>query len=207
MVEAAPPEEEHTKTSCGPATYGEYPLRLLAQAWHDSKVEDTLVDLGAGVGRVLAAAALLTNMSARGIELSDSRAHTACGVLELAKATLTNATLGVQAPATGADSASSRIFEVWRGDLLRPPPEALSSSAAPSGRLVAFSYCNCFGDNFIDKILRLVSSAPHPKVTLMISKMPKNKTALQEYGLHRVSQPGIHTYVRELSERKTKETG
>lgn len=191
LVASAPLERpDERMPECGAATYGEYPVRLLSDAWRPFGAGDTLVDLGAGIGYVLAAAMLLTNMSGRGVELSATRARRACEALRLASLAVNNSSLGL----SSEGAAAARTFEVWQGDMLHAPRRVL---APPSqGHLVAFVYGNCFGPTFIDSILRMISLVKHNAVTLLISVKPKDEQALENYGLHRVQSRGIHTYVK-----------
>merc|ERR1711957_713739 len=147
--------------------------------------------MGAGIGYALVAAALLTNMSGRGIELSATRAETACQVMRVTYDILMNKSFGIGA----VDVAHSRKFEIWKGDILNPPP-ALLAPTAP-GEMLVFSYANCFGPKFIDRMLQLVGDIPYKKIKLMISVLPKNQTALELYGLRRLVTPGIHTFTKD----------
>jgi len=184
---------------CTADTYGTFPLKLLAKAWteaHTLAKGDLLVDLGAGNGYVLVAAALLTNASGRGVELSLSRFRTACEILEMLQALLAgrNGHHNLAAPA----SAGVRRFEVFLGDLFEPPYGlrwALPPN--PEGQTIIFSYSNCFGDEFIERIMRMVMQVPHERVKLMISKLLRDETRISALGLKRVKNSGIHTYVKD----------
>jgi len=157
---------------CNAATYGTYPLKLLATAWRGLRRGDVLVDLGAGIGYVLAAAALLTNSTGRGIELSPTRAQRACEALTALSTALTKeGSHIVGAKAVAPASAGLRHFSIWQADLFQPPPPLWEAPSDPARQLAAFSYANCFGDSFIQSIMKAVAKLPHPNVRLMISKL------------------------------------
>lgn len=181
------------KMQCSAATYGTYPLRLLAKAWSGLRTGDVLVDLGAGIGYVLAAAALLTNSSGRGIELSPTRAQRACEALTALSSVLTKEGSGMS-KAVAPASAGSRHFVIWQADLFQPPSSLWEAPVDPARQLTAFSYANCFGDSFIQRIMKSVAALPHSNVRLMISKLPKHEELIPDWGLRRVHNPGIHTY-------------
>eukprot|EP00746_Dinoflagellata_sp_MGD_P042690 gnl/MRDRNA2_/MRDRNA2_20345_c0_seq2.p1 gnl/MRDRNA2_/MRDRNA2_20345_c0~~gnl/MRDRNA2_/MRDRNA2_20345_c0_seq2.p1 ORF type:complete len:289 (+),score=56.31 gnl/MRDRNA2_/MRDRNA2_20345_c0_seq2:59-925(+) len=181
------------KIQCNAATYGTYPLRLLAAAWRGLREGDVLVDLGAGVGYVLAAVVLLTNSSGRGIELSGTRAQRACEALTTLSSLLTKEGSSIS-KAVAPLSAGNRHFSIWQADLFQPPPSLWEAPSDPARQLAAFSYCNCFGDSFIQKIMKAVAALPHSNVRLMISKLPKHEELIPTFGLRRVDNPGIHTY-------------
>lgn len=176
---------------CSAATYGSYPIRLMSTAWKSLHTGDVIVDLGAGIGYVAAAAAMLTNATFRGIELSLTRANTACEVLSSLNRALDE---GGHAAAK-APGRPMRTVEIWNGDLFMPPPAAVAAPPAGS-RFVAFSYANCFSDSFIIRIMKYVGSLPHPGAQLMISKLPKDESKIPEFGLRRTRNSGMNTYER-----------
>lgn len=176
---------------CSAATYGSYPIRLLSSAWQKTRKGDVMVDLGAGIGYVAAAAAMLTNVTFRGIELSLTRASTACEVV----ASLNRALQQGGHAAAEAPGRPTRTVEIWHGDLFKPPAAAVAPPPAGS-RFVAFSYANCFSDSFIISIMKYVGSLPHPGAQLMISKLPRNETEIPEFGLRRTRNSGMNTYER-----------
>merc|ERR1712110_585237 len=91
------------------------------------------------------------------------------------------------------ETSKMRTFDVWQADLFSPPQEFLAAPEATGAQFLAFSYSNCFGDDFIHRIMQTVAQLPHRRVRLMISKLLKDESRMQGLGLKRVKNPGIHT--------------
>jgi len=173
---------------CQPSTYDGHSISRLAEVFMPGAVgqlspADALVDLGAGIGKVLAVVALTTNASARGIELSSERYVVGCGVLRLLAKTFARGTgIGVQ-------TGRVRRFELWQGDLLKPPAELLRAPSRVDGALTFFTYANCLSYGLLEQVMRLVSQNMHPCVRLLTTKAPNTLSQVHE-GLRRSRKQG-----------------
>merc|ERR1712129_557678 len=168
---------------CHPSTYDGHSIARLAEVFMPGAVGqlsqvDAVIDLGAGIGKVLAVVALTTNASGRGIELSLERYVVGCSVLRLLANTFArDASIGVQ-------TSTVRRFELWQGDLLKPPAELLRAPSQVDGALTFFTYANCLSYGLIEQIMRLVSQNIHPCVRLLTTKAPNTLSQVHE-GLRR----------------------
>lgn len=147
---------------------------------------DAVVDLGAGIGKVLAAVAVATNATLiRGIELSASRYEVGCGVLRTLEREF------AQRPQLAAPGRPRRV-ELVQGDLFDLPSGFFADLPA---RVVLFSYCNCFPYSLVSQIFRYAADLDRESVRLLTSKEPKAIPA----ALHRAGFTG--TVMRSFHER------
>lgn len=195
---------------CVPSTYDGHSVSVLAGVFAPGSVGelttgDEVVDLGAGIGKVLAVVALTSNASARGIELSTERHAIGCNVLRLLeRAFKTNARLAARRVAglgveLAAACPASRRLELWHGDLLAPPPALLEPpvGARAGSMLTFFAYANCLPYGLLAQLMRLVAGTRYACVRLLTTKAPVAWSAVQE-GLRRIRGGGLYTlYVRD----------
>jgi len=174
--------EKHA--ACQPHTYGDMRVELIAKMFlpggrGELSNEDVLVDLGAGVAKVMATAALVSNASVRGVELSAERYKDGCLVLKLLEKLFQNVTLELAASDKESSCPMSRVVELYHGDLLDPPPLLTRppSPAESGGALTFFSYANCLPHGLLKKMFRDIANNPHPCVRLLTSKSP----AIEKY--------------------------
>jgi len=201
-------EDDRKLPNCVPNTYGSHDLEYLAGlfvpgARGELADADTLVELGAGIGRVMAVAALVSNSSIRGIELSPTRFEIGCRVLGLLEQSFKNRTEALTAinVVSGEACPVSRRVELWRGDLLRAPAGLLRADSIRRGEAVSwpgaltfFSYADCLPDMLLDQIMRLASSASHGCVRLLVSRSTSRRANQVREGLRRVMVP-FHRYL------------
>lgn len=155
---------------------------------------DAVVDLGAGIGKQLVAAALVSNASLiRGIELGESRYADGCKVLK------TLEQLFVQRPELGASGPRRRV-ELVHGDLFAPPAGFFADLPE---RVVFYSYCNCFPYRLIKRIFAYAADLGRESVRLLASKAPL--TPDLPLGLRRAGNTG--TVLSEFYERSAGAVG
>lgn len=122
---------------------------------------DAVVDLGAGIGKALAAAAIVSNASLiRGIELSESRFADGCKVLETLEREFD------RTPGVAARGPKRRV-ELLHGDLFSMPKGFFADLPA---QVVIYSYCNCFPYRLVAQIFRYAAELQRESVRLLVSK-------------------------------------
>eukprot|EP00929_Paragymnodinium_shiwhaense_P012538 TRINITY_DN11980_c0_g1_i1.p1 TRINITY_DN11980_c0_g1~~TRINITY_DN11980_c0_g1_i1.p1 ORF type:complete len:310 (-),score=21.49 TRINITY_DN11980_c0_g1_i1:1756-2685(-) len=141
--------EGEKKPMCAASTYDGHGVDRLADLFLPGgagalTVGDEVVDLGAGIAKVLAVVAMVSNSSARGIELSAERFKTGCDVLKKLEHVFNDPfafNLGAHGPVAAPGCPQSRTIELWNGDLLEPPAELLRPPQVPDrgGSLTFFA--------------------------------------------------------------------
>lgn len=187
--------------ACNPHTYGDASVEMLVQMFlpggrGELSAEDVLVDLGAGVAKVMAVASLVTNASSRGIELSAERYKDGCKVLKTLEQVFLDESLQLSLPSGSTKPSGSRLVELWLGDLLDAPKSLMEPQGiGERGALTFFSYANCLPNELLAQMFSDISRNPHQCVRLLTSKVPSGKgRGLKVEGLHRTKcKPAMYT--------------
>lgn len=192
---------------CLPSTYDGHGVSYLAELFLPGgagtlNAGDAVVDMGAGIAKVLAVVALVSNASARGIELSPERFKIGCDVLRLLERMFnTDPQLAARSPPTSSNNTGltaevcepTRFLELWRGDMLEPPSAALRPPGDGHGSLTFFAYANCLPYQLLSDVMRLVAATAHPCIRLLSTKTPISTEKLQ-HGLRWIrGGAGIYT--------------
>lgn len=124
---------------------------------------DAVLDLGAGIGKVLVVAALVSNASMiRGIELGASRFEEGCRVLQTLEREFE------QRPELAAPGPRRRV-ELIRGDLFALPGSFFTDMPQ---NVVMYSYCNCYPYQLVGQIFKYAADLERDSVRLLASKEP-----------------------------------
>eukprot|EP00746_Dinoflagellata_sp_MGD_P027904 gnl/MRDRNA2_/MRDRNA2_165938_c0_seq1.p1 gnl/MRDRNA2_/MRDRNA2_165938_c0~~gnl/MRDRNA2_/MRDRNA2_165938_c0_seq1.p1 ORF type:complete len:350 (-),score=67.34 gnl/MRDRNA2_/MRDRNA2_165938_c0_seq1:25-1074(-) len=178
MLEKTPPpvsKEKDRMPSCGASTYDGHNVDRIGEMFLPGGttilgVGDEVVDLGAGIAKVLAIVALTTNATGRGIEFVPERFKVGCDVLRLLGMVFEEKRRGIAAsrprPCPGWQG---RRFQFWRGDLYQPPAKLLEFNSL---RVTFFAYATCFPYSLVTKMMEMIVEVEHPKVRLVTTKEP-----------------------------------